>query len=44
MQKNPMNPAVDPITITGLYNNTDYVLVCFSEEGNVDEQFFKKIG
>lgn len=44
MMKNPMNPAVDPITITGLYNNTDYVLVCFSEEGNVDEQFFKKIG
>ena len=44
MMKNPMSPAVDPITITGLYNNTDYVLVCFSEGGNVDEQFFKKIG
>ena len=42
--KNPMSPAVDPITITGLYNNTDYVLVCFSEAGNTDEQFFKKIG
>jgi hypothetical protein len=39
-----MNPAVDPITITGLYEGQDYVLVCFSEEGNVDEQFFKKIG
>lgn len=44
MMKNPMNPQVDPITITGLYNNTDYVLVCFSQEGNSDEQFFKKIG
>ena len=44
MMKNPMDCPVDPITITGLYNNTDYVLVCFSEEGNVDEQFFKKIG
>ena len=44
MMKNPMNPAVDPITITGLYEGQDYVLVCFSEEGNVDEQFFKKIG
>ena len=44
MMKNPMNPAVDPITITGLYEVQDYVLVCFSEEGNVDEQFFKKIG
>ena len=44
MMKNPMNPQVDPITIRGLYNNTDYVLVCFSQEGNTDEQFFKKIG
>ena len=44
LMKNPMSPAVDPITITGLYNNTDYVLVCFSEVGNTDEQFFKKIG
>ena len=44
LMKNPMSPAVDPITITGLYNNTDYVLVCFSETGNTDEQFFKKIG
>ena len=44
LMKNPMSPAVDPITITGLYNNTDYVLVCFSEAGNSDEQFFKKIG
>lgn len=44
LMKNPMSPAVDPITITGLYNNTDYVLVCFSEAGNTDEQFFKKIG
>lgn len=42
--KDPMNTALDPITITGLYNNTDYVLVCFSEEGQVDEQYFKKIG
>ena len=44
LMKNPKDPAVDPIIITGLYNNTDYVLVCFSEEGNSDEQFFKKIG
>ena len=44
MMKNPMNPAVDPITISGLYKSQDYVLVCFSEEGQVDEQFFKKIG
>ena len=44
LMKTPMSPAVDPITITGLYNNTDYVLVCFSEAGNTDEQFFKKIG
>ena len=44
MMKNPMPPAVNPITITGLYNNTDYVLVCFSEEGNTGGQFFKKIG
>ena len=44
MMKNPMPPAVDPIIITGLYNNTDYVLVCFSEEGNTGGQFFKKIG
>lgn len=44
MMKNPMNPQVDPITITGLYNNTDYVLVCFSQEGNSDEQYFRKIG
>lgn len=44
MMKNPMNPAVDPITITGLYEGQDYVLVCFSEEGQVDEQYFKKIG
>lgn len=44
LMKNPMSPAVDPITITGLYNNTDYVLVCFSEGGQTDGQFFKKIG
>lgn len=44
MMKNPMNPAVDSITITGLYEGQDYVLVCFSEEGQVDEQYFKKIG
>ena len=44
MMKNPMNPAVDPITITSLYEGQDYVLVCFSEEGQVDEQYFKKIG
>jgi hypothetical protein len=40
----PMNPVLDPITITDLYEGEDYVLVCFSEEGNVDEQFFRKIG
>ena len=44
LMKNPKDPAVDPITITGLYNNTDYVLVCFYEEGQTDGQFFKKIG
>ena len=44
MMKNSMNPAVDPITISGLYKGQDYVLVCFSEEGQVDEQYFKKIG
>ena len=44
LMKNPMPPAVDPITITGLYNNTDYVLVCFNEEGQTNGQFFKKIG
>ena len=44
MMKNPMSPAVDPIIITGLYNNTDYVLVWFSQEGNTEGQFFKKIG
>ena len=44
LMKNPMSPAVDPITITGLYNNTDYVLVCFNEEGQTNGQFFKKIG
>lgn len=44
MMKNPLNPALDPITITGLYEGQDYVLVCFSEEGQVDEQYFKKIG
>ena len=44
LQKNPMNPAVDPITITGLYEGQDYVLVCFSETGQTDEQYFKKIG
>jgi len=44
MVKNPMNPALDPITITGLYEEQDYILVCFSEEGQVDEQYFKKIG
>ena len=44
MMKNPMPPAVDPIIITGLYNNTDYVLVCFSQGGQTDEQFFRKIG
>ena len=44
LMKNSMNPQVDPITITGLYNNTNYVLVCFSQEGNSDEQYFRKIG
>ena len=41
---NPMVPAIDPITISNVYEGQDYVLVCFSEEGQVDEQFFKKIG
>ena len=44
MMKNPMDCPVDPITITGLYEGQDYVLVCFSEEGQVDKQYFKKIG
>lgn len=44
LMKNPLNPAVDPITITGLYEGQDYVLVCFAEEGQRDEQYFKKIG
>ena len=44
LQKNPRTPAVDPIIITGLYNNTDYVLVCFDEEGSMEDANFKKIG
>ena len=43
MVKNPMNPALDPITIAGLYEGQDYILVCFSEEGQTGEQYFKKI-
>ena len=39
-----VDPALDPITITDLYEGQDYVLVCYSEEGQVDEQYFKKIG
>lgn len=39
-----VNRAVDPITITGLYDNTDYVLLCFSEEGQTGDQYFKKVG
>ncbi len=44
MMKNPVNPALTPITISNLYEGQDYILICFSEEGHVDEQFFKKIG
>ena len=44
LMKNPLPPAVDPITITGLYEGQDYVLVCFSEKGQVGGQAFKKIG
>ena len=43
MMKNPMSPAIDPITIANLYEGQDYVLVCYSEEGQVDEQYFIKV-
>lgn len=43
LMKNPLTPVIDPVVINNLYEGEDYILICFSEEGQVDEQYFKKI-
>jgi hypothetical protein len=42
MIKNPMVP-VNTISLSNFYEGQNYILVCYSEEGQVDEQYFKKI-
>ena len=43
LMKNPMVPA-NVIQLSNFYEGQNYILVCYSEEGQVDEQYFKKIG
>ena len=42
MIKNPMDP-VNTISLPSFYEGQNYILVCYSEEGQTGEQYFKKI-
>ncbi len=41
--KGTVSLAIDPIILSNFYEDEDYIMICYSQEGQVDEQYFKKI-